>query len=372
MQVLQPDTLTRNLEKEADQNYRGYVKSTVTYENGAAVEGNEIQNGAVIVVEYTVNNNEKKTLSYTVKHEVNGTVRNTFTEETTVQVLQPDTLTRNLEKEADQKYSGYVKDTVTYEDGTAVTGTSIPNGAVIVVTYKVDDNQKKTLSYTVQHKVNGTVRDTFTEETTVQVLQPDTLTRNLEKEADQNYRGYVKSTVTYENGAAVEGNEIQNGAVIVVEYTVDENQKKDLSYTVKHEVNGTVRNTFTESDNVQELQPDTLTRNLEKEADQKYSGYVKDTVTYEDGTAVTGTSIPNGAVIVVTYKVDDNQKKTLSYTVQHKVNRTVRDTFKEETTVQVLQPDTLTRNLEKEADQNYRGYVKSTVTYENGAAVEGK
>ena len=88
MQVLQPDTLTRNLEKEADQNYKGYVKSTVTYENGADVEGNEIQNGAVIVVEYTVNNNEKKTLSYTVKHEVDGTVRNTFTEETTVQVLQ--------------------------------------------------------------------------------------------------------------------------------------------------------------------------------------------------------------------------------------------------------------------------------------------
>ena len=57
----------------------------------------------MIVVEYTVNNNEKKTLSYNVKHEVDGTVRNTFTEETTVQVLQPDTLTRNLEKEADQK-----------------------------------------------------------------------------------------------------------------------------------------------------------------------------------------------------------------------------------------------------------------------------
>ena len=93
------------------------------------------------------------------------------------------------------------------------------------------------MSYTVQHKVNGTVRDTFKEETTVQVLQPDTLTRNLEKEADQNYKGYVKSTVTYENGATVEGNEIQNGAVIVVEYTVNNNEKKTLSYTVKHEVN---------------------------------------------------------------------------------------------------------------------------------------
>ena len=260
----------------------------------------------MIVVEYTVNNNEKKTLSYTVKHEVDGTVRNTFTEETTVQVLQPDTLTRNLEKEADQKYSGYVKDTVTYENGTLVTGTSIPNGAVIVVTYKVDDNQKKTLSYTVQHKVNGTVRDTFTEETTVQVLQPDTLTRNLEKEADQNYRGYVKSTVTYENGAAVEGNEIQNGAVIVVEYTVDENQKKDLSYTVQHKVNGEVKDTFTESTTVQVLSPDKLSRNIKLEADQKYEGYAKDMVTYEDGSPVEGNEIPDGAVIIVEYKEDKN------------------------------------------------------------------
>ncbi|MEI3281921.1 MAG: InlB B-repeat-containing protein [Enterocloster sp.] len=114
---------------------------------------------------------QKKNLSYIVKHKVDGTVKNTFTEEITVQVLQPNTLTRNLEKEADQNYPGYVKDTVTYENGTLVTGTSIPNGAVIVVTYKVDDSQKKTLSYTVKHKVNGTVRDTFTEETKVQVLR---------------------------------------------------------------------------------------------------------------------------------------------------------------------------------------------------------
>ena len=306
VQVLQPNTLTRNLEKEADQKYSGYVKDTVTYEDGTAVTGTSIPNGAVIVVTYKVDDSQKKTLSYTVKHEVNGTVRNTFTEETKVQVLQPDTLTRNLEKEADQKYSGYVKDTVTYEDGTTVTGTSIPNGAVIVVTYKVDDNQKKTLSYTVKHKVNGTVRDTFKEETKVQVLQPDTLTRNLEKEADQNYKGYVKSTVTYENGAAVEGNEIQNGAVIVVDYTVDENQKKDLSYTVQHKVNGEVKDTFTESTTVQVLSPDKLSRNIKLEEDQKYEGYAKDTVTYEDGSPVEGNEIPDGAVIVVEYKEDKN------------------------------------------------------------------
>ena len=168
---------------------------------------------------------QKKNLSYIVKHKVDGTVKNTFTEETTVQVLQPNTLTRNLEKEADQNYKGYVKDTVTYENGTLVTGTSIPNGAVIVVTYKVDDSQKKTLSYTVKHEVNGTVRNTFTEETKVQVLQPDTLTRNLEKEADQNYKGYVKATVTYQNGTLVTGTSIPNGAVILVTYKVDDSWK---------------------------------------------------------------------------------------------------------------------------------------------------
>ena len=374
VQVLRPDTLVRNETLEADQNYEGYAKSGVAYADGSAVEGTEIENGATIIVSYEIDATQTKDLSYTVQHVVNGEVRDTFTEEATVQVLQPNLITRNRLLEADQKYEGYVKSGVVYKvNGTPVPegANSIVNGLVLVVNYEEDATQTKDLSYTVQHVVNGEVRDTFTEESTVQVLRPDTLVRNETLEADQNYEGYAKSGVAYADGSAVEGSEIENGATIIVSYEIDATQTKDLSYTVQHVVNGEVRDTFTEESTVQVLQPDTLVRNETLEADQNYEGYAKSGVAYADGSAVEGSEIANGATIIVSYEIDATQTKDLSYTVQHVVNGEVRDTFTEESTVQVLQPDTLVRNETLEADQNYEGYVKSEVAYEDGSSVDG-
>ena len=323
---------------------------------------------------YELDDTQTKELSYTVQHVVNGEVRDTFTEEATVQVLRPDTLVRNETLEADQNYEGYAKSGVAYADGSAVEGTEIENGATIIVSYEIDATQTKDLSYTVQHVVNGEVRDTFTEEATVQVLQPNLITRNRLLEADQKYEGYVKSGVVYKvNGTPVpEGaNSIVNGLVLVVNYEEDATQTKDLSYTVQHVVNGEVRDTFTEESTVQVLQPDTLVRNETLEADQNYEGYAKSGVAYADGSAVEGSEIENGATIIVSYEIDATQTKDLSYTVQHVVNGEVRDTFTEESTVQVLQPDTLVRNETLEADQNYEGYVKSEVAYEDGSSVDG-
>ena len=320
---------------------------------------------------YELDEEQTKDLSYTVQHVVNGEVKDTLTEELTVQVLQPDMLVRNETLEADRKYEGYVKSGVAYADGSAVEGTEIANGATIIVSYEVDEEQTKDLSYTVQHVVNGEVKDTLTEELTVQVLQPDMLVRNETLEADRKYEGYVKSGVAYADGSAVEGTEIANGATIIVSYEVDEEQTKDLSYTVQHVVNGEVKDTLTEELTVQVLQPDMLVRNETLEADRKYEGYVKSGVAYADGSAVEGTEIANGATIIVSYEVDEEQTKDLSYTVQHVVNGEVKAIFTEELTVQVLQPDMLVRNETLEADQNYEGYVKSKVTYEDGSLVNG-
>ena len=258
---------------------------------------------------YELDEEQTKDLSYTVQHVVNGEVKDTLTEELTVQVLQPDMLVRNETLEADRKYEGYVKSGVAYADGSAVEGTEIANGATIIVSYEVDEEQTKDLSYTVQHVVNGEVKDTLTEESTVQVLQPDMLVRNETLEADRKYEGYVKSGVAYADGSAVEGTEIANGATIIVSYKVDEEQTKDLSYTVQHVVNGEVKAIFTEELTVQVLQPDMLVRNETLEADQNYEGYVKSKVTYEDGSLVNGNEIANKSVLVVGYEVDKNGDK---------------------------------------------------------------
>ena len=110
----------------------------------------------------------------------------------------------------------------------------------------MDEEQTKELSYTVEHVVNGNVKDTFTEKTKVQVLQPNTLTRNEELEADQKYEGYVKDKVTYEDGTAITGDVIQNGAVIIVKYEKDENSDQipdiyQIIFTYESDGNGTVK-----------------------------------------------------------------------------------------------------------------------------------
>ena len=104
--------------------------------------------------------------------------------------------------------------------------------------FVIDESQTKELNYTVKHVIGEEVQETLTETQKVQVLQPDTLTRNTELEADRGYKGYKKSTVTYENGEAVEGETIANGAVIVVNYIVDAEQTTNLSYTVEYYKDG--------------------------------------------------------------------------------------------------------------------------------------
>ena len=91
--------------------------------------------------------------------------------------------------------------------------------------FEVDENQTKDLSYTVQHIVDGKVKDTFTESVTVQVLQPDTIARNEALEADQNYEGYVKVGTDPAEVPA----QIENGAVIKVNYEV-----QSYNYKVSH------------------------------------------------------------------------------------------------------------------------------------------
>ncbi|MBD5149284.1 MAG: hypothetical protein HDT18_02640 [Oscillibacter sp.] len=215
VQVLQPDTLTVKIDEiNVTDKYYGYKCTTTTIPN-------TVNNGDTIKVYYVIDENATKTLSYTVNHVVNGDVRDTFTEKVAVQVLQPDTIARNVALEADQNYTGYVK------TGTnpAVVPAQIDNGAVITVNYDIDAAQTKTLSYTVNHVVNGDVRDSFTETATVQVLQPDTIARNEALEADQNYTGYVK---TGTNPAEVPA-QIDNGATIYVIYARD-----GFDYTVNY------------------------------------------------------------------------------------------------------------------------------------------
>ena len=183
-------------------------------------------------VVYTIDEDAKKELSYTVEYYKDGQIvsGDTQTVKTEVQVLQPDTLTVKKEDiNTVNKYYGYKFEKT---DPTTIPET-VSNGDVIKVYYVIDEEAKKELSYTVEYYKDGEIvsGDTQTVKTEVQVLQPDTLTVNKENINTVNkYEGYrfekTDPTTIPET--------VSNGDVIKVYYV----KRTDLTYTVHYYYNG--------------------------------------------------------------------------------------------------------------------------------------
>ena len=183
-------------------------------------------------VVYTIDEDAKKELSYTVEYYKDGQIvsGDTQTVRTEVQVLQPDTLTVKKEDiNTVNKYYGYKFEKT---DPTTIPET-VSNGDVIKVYYVLDEDAKKELSYTVEYYKDGKIvsGDTQIVKTEVQVLQPDTLTVNKENINTVNkYEGYrfekTDPTTIPET--------VSNGDVIKVYYV----KRTDLTYTVHYYYNG--------------------------------------------------------------------------------------------------------------------------------------
>ena len=183
-------------------------------------------------VVYTIDEDAKKELSYTVEYYKDGQIvsGDTQTVKTEVQVLQPDTLTVKKEDiNTVNKYYGYKFEKT---DPTTIPET-VSNGDVIKVYYVIDEEAKKELSYKVEYYKDGQIvsEDTQTVKTEVQVLQPDTLTVNKDTINTVNkYEGYrfekTDPTTIPET--------VSNGDVIKVYYV----KRTDLTYTVHYYYNG--------------------------------------------------------------------------------------------------------------------------------------
>ena len=264
-------------------------------------------------VVYTIDEDAKKELSYTVEYYKDGQIvsGDTQTVKTEVQVLQPDTLTVKKEDiNTVNKYYGYKFEKT---DPTTIPET-VSNGDVIKVYYVLDEDAKKELSYTVEYYKDGQIvsGDTQTVKTEVQVLQPDTLTVKKEDINTVNkYYGYkfekTDPTTIPET--------VSNGNVIKVYYVIDEEAKKELSYTVEYYKDGEIvsGDTQTVKTEVQVLQPDTLTVKKEDiNTVNKYYGYKFEKT---DPTTIPET-VSNGNVIKVYYV----KRTDLTYTVHYYYN----------------------------------------------------
>ena len=183
---------------------------------------------------------------------------------------------------------------------------------------------------------------------------------------DENQTKELSYTVEYyKDGKKVEKtnpetipNSINDKGVIKVYYVFDESQTKELSYTVEYYKNGkkVENDTQVEVVTVHVLQPNTLQVNQDKiNTENKYVGYKLEKTSPE---TIPG-EINNGGIIKVYYILDDGQTKTLTYTVNYYKdgNLVKEDTETIYETKQVLESDTLTvKSEEINIKDKYVGY----------------
>ena len=337
-QVLESDTLTvKNGEINITNKYVGYsfVKtepSTIpdTIENNGVIRVYYERNSYDYEVHYFFNGNEDESLIERKSAKYNDVI-NTYTDKVkTGYKLQK---TENLPL------------TIGVENN------------IINVYYVTDNTQTKELSYTVEYYKDGkkVENDTQVVKQTKQVLESDTLTvKKGEINVTNKYIGYKFEKTNPETIP----NSINDKGVIKVYYVTDENQTKELSYTVEYYKNGkkVENDTQVETVTVHVLEPNTLQVNQDKiNTENKYVGYKLEKTNPE----TIPSEINNGGIIKVYYILDDGQTKTLTYTVNYYKdgNLVKEDTETIYETKQVLESDTLTvKSEEINIKDKYVGY----------------
>ena len=296
----------------------------------------------IIRIYYVTDEEQTKEIKYTVEYYKENVLVEVDTQEEKkiVQALEPDIL--NVDKtqiNTVDKYTGYKFDA-------SATGT-IPDvakdGTVIKIYYVIDESNTKTLSYTVEYYKNGVIEsiDTQVVSETVHILRPDTIdVRKGEINTSNKYDGYKLSELT-PNPIP---DKVANGTVIKVNYVTDENQRKDLSYTIEYYKDGEkqVAETKEVSINVQLLEPDTI--NVDKSEmilSGKYTGYKLDKTSPETIPSV----VNNGDVIKIYYVKDQ-----FGYKIEYYYDGQIDDTKTENYIV------TYKDIIKEYADKNIFGY----------------
>ena len=349
VQVLHDNFIEVNREKiNIEDKYYGYRLEKI--EPGAIPE--KIETGSTIKVYYIVDDENTKTLSYQIEYYKGNEKFETKTGTKTVQVLEESKLEvedrENVAK--NNRYFGYklnsieivengqVKDRFSdIEDLENKIPEVVNNKTVIKVYYEIDDKQTKEIKYTVEYYKEGAIteEDTQREEKIVQVLEPDILEVNKEKiNIVDKYFGYklqkielveIEDSEVVKNIGTQLPNEVKHNTTIRVYYMIDEEQTKELSYTVEYYKDGEKQEKDTEVEKltVQVLHDDTMPVNKEKiNIVDKYIAYELDI----EATGEIATEIATGEVIRVYYV--HNELKT-GYKIEYYYNN-VLDTSKTE------------------------------------------
>ena len=206
------------------------------------------------------------------------------------------------------------------------------------------------LVYSIEYYYNGEIDSSKTESGIA------TFEDEINSFTDKVEAGYAFEKT--ENYPLTVGTNAQNN-IIKVYYTTDNNQTKELKYTVEYYQNDSLVSEDTQvvTEVVQLLQPDVLDVNKgDINTLDKYYGYrLKETIPAE-----IPSEIATGSTIKVYYETDPNQTKELSYTIEFYKDGTDlqnEDTVVKTTTKQVLEPNTLNVDLtDVVINGKYEGY----------------
>ena len=288
--------------------------------------------GNVINVYYVTDENQTKELSYTVEYYKDGKKVDNDTQviNETKQVLESDTLTvKKGEINVTNKYVGY--SFVKTEPST------IPNfindKGIIKVYY-----ERNSYDYEVHYFFNGNEDESLIE--TKSAKYNDVITTYTDK---------VKTGYKLDRVENLPLTIKTKGNVINVYYVTDENQTKELSYTVEYYKDGKKVDNDTQviNETKQVLESDTLTvKKGEINVTNKYVGYKFDKTNPSD----IPDTIENGGVIEV-YYVKDKFSYSVEYYYDGKINNS-----KTETSSALFESV-----IETYEDKNITGYVLSKV-----------
>lgn len=237
---------------------------------------------------------------------------------------------------------------LTYTDpkGTTKTIKSTKNPEVYWVAKRYD--------YKIEYYYDGQIDNTLTE--TGKDVKGKEITVSEESIKNNTKEGYSFVNTDPSTRKIVISSSEEN--VIKVYYVTDENQTKELSYTVEYYKDGkkVENDTQVVKQTKQVLESDTLTvKKSEINVTNKYVGYKLEKTSPE---TIPG-EINNGGIIKVYYILDDGQTKTLTYTVNYYKdgNLVKEDTETIYETKQVLESDTLTvKSEEINIKDKYVGY----------------
>ena len=291
---------------QSNEKYLGYKFSHTNPEEIPA----EVETGSTIEVHYVKDERQTKDLSYTVKYfkdgaevEVDG-----YTKTEEVWINDDDMLEVEEIDRANDKYVGYKFSHTNPEE----IPSEVETGTTIEVHYIKDENQTKILKYSVKYFIDGEeiIEDGYTETEKVWINASDMLVVKTIDKANDKYVGYKFS---HTNPEEIPEN-IETDSIIEIHYEKDENQTKELSYTVNYYVDGKLQeeDTITVTEEVWINAEDTLTVKEIDTSDDKYKGH---SFAYTDPENLPEV-IEDGSVINVYYEKNINK-----YTIEFYYNQ---------------------------------------------------